>query len=186
MSVLTWNNEYKLITSLSEKEIKKRIKDKTIMKGERKLLIQNYLFVRGEFGEEIFTFIPIQLRIPPHGHDISFMPRVLGKIVYDKKGNSIIIMKMKIRGSHIVNFLFASFLFMIGIIAGNSISIEIGVYLLFIIVFWGGLMKYFEYVGKYLVKMFKEFLKIEELPKDDDKNEKVIDGREQQVHQCRH
>ena len=169
MSVLTWDNEYKLITSLGKEEIEKRIKNKTIMKGERKLLIQNYLFIGGEFTGGIFTFIPIQLRIPLRGHDISFMPRVLGKIVSDQEGNSIIIMKMKVSGRQIVNFLFYSLCFMIGIIAGNSILIGIGVYLLFIIVFWGGLMKYFEFVGKYIVKMFKELLEIEELSAEDDR-----------------
>ena len=92
-----WNLQYELVTSITSEEIERRLKNVTILRGHKKIVLNlnDYLFVVGKVTDKDFEFRINSNRMPPRGPSNPFLPKICGEIIEDIQGESIVVFKLK-------------------------------------------------------------------------------------------
>ncbi len=145
-------NRYKIETSLNKKEIEKRIRSKTILKGERIFsYLEDYFFFGGTIENGKFMFYPLPIQMPPRGSQNPFLPKISGEIIELDSSHSIVLIQTRIGPARIGFFALLIFFF-----AQTNILIFI-VTLCFVVFL---LKKYWNFVckrvGEWLEKLLED------------------------------
>ena len=76
-----WNLQYELVTSVTGEEIERRLKNVTILRGNKKTILNlnlnDYLFAVGKVTDKDFEFRINSNRISPRGKSNPFLPKVM-------------------------------------------------------------------------------------------------------------
>ena len=104
-----WNLQYELVTSITSEEIERRLKNVTILRGNKKIILNlnlnDYLFAVGKVTDKDFEFRINSNRISPRGKSNPFLPKVYGEIIEDIQGESIVVFQLK-RGAEWIFYYF--------------------------------------------------------------------------------
>ena len=94
-----WNLQYELVTSITSEEIERRLKNVTILRGNKKTILNlnlnDYLFAVGKVTDKDFEFRINSNRISPRGKSNPFLPKVYGEIMEDTQGKSVVVFQLK-------------------------------------------------------------------------------------------
>ena len=104
-----WNLQYELVTSITSEEIERRLKNVTILRGNKKTILNlnlnDYFFAVGKVTDKDFEFRINSNRISPRGKSNPFLPKVYGEIIEDIQGESIVVFQLK-RGAEWIFYYF--------------------------------------------------------------------------------